>query len=150
MKSVKLFKKSVDFCEKSYMFLELETKSPLSQDRLDEIFVFADDYLTLPENAYITLRFVDLGEVAGYCDEEDLEEGMIAIEINSGIDTEEELVRTIFHEMVHCRQILEGSLVQGNPSTWKGIEFDGPYGELPWEIEAYKLEGDMVNEFYAK
>jgi hypothetical protein len=132
----------------AYMILLTETKAPLSEERLDQVFAFAESYLSIPESAYVTLRFVSLDGVSGYCEEEDAEEGMVIIEIDKGLISEEDIITTIFHEMVHCRQILDGSLVQGNPSSWKGVEYDGNYHELPWEVEAYAIEGDMVREFY--
>lgn len=133
--------------ESVIMILELETNSPISESLLDKIFVYACEYLDMPEDAYVILSFDDLGEVSGYCDEEDIEERAVRIEINKRLSYKDIAV-TVFHEMVHCRQILSGDLVQGYNSKWKGVEYNGDYYELPWEVEAYKLEEEMVRGFF--
>lgn len=129
------------------MILELETASPISDNLLDEMFAYASEYLDIPEDAYIILRFGDLGEVSGYCDEEDIEENVVSVEINKRLSYKD-IAATVFHEMVHCRQILSGDLVQGYNSKWKGDEYNGDYHELPWEVEAYRLEKAMVRGFF--
>ena len=113
---------------------------------LDRIVLHAIRFLAMPDDSFLTIRFSDKLNVAGYCDEVDIDEGWVEIELNNNLDLKE-AITTIFHEMVHCRQILEGRLVQGNPSTWDGVEYDCEYMDLPWEIEAYNLEGKMYDTY---
>lgn len=59
-----------------------------------------------------------------------------------------ELIKTVCHEMVHVKQGAKNELVEsyGNKyqRTWKGIEYEN---ELPWELEAYKLEDELFKTF---
>jgi len=129
------------------MLYEIEgISSHFDVEELDSVVFHAIKFLSMPENTLLTIRFSDDIESAGYCDEVDLDEGIVEIELNNSLDLNE-TITTIFHEMVHCRQILEGRLVQGNPSTWDGIEYTCDYMNLPWEIEAYALEGRMYEEY---
>ena len=127
------------------MLLEIEGDLPIPIEELDQMVSFAASYLEIDEDAWITINFSDdMDEnVCGFCDEVEINEKWIEIEVNAKLSVEE-LKTTIFHEMVHCQQILEGRLVQGSPSTWDGITYDQNYFELPWEVEAYELERKMV------
>jgi hypothetical protein len=123
------------------MLYEIEGKCPVDVSRIDDILVYAMKHLLFSDEFFLTLKFSDdIQEgVTGYCDEVDVEEHWILVEINSRLAFDE-LVATLFHELVHCKQILDGHLVQGSPSTWKGVEYDGEYIKLPWEIEAREFE----------
>ena len=63
----------------------------------------------------------------------------------------EDMIKTMFHELVHVKQTEEGDLsIDGK--SWKGklyktdhMEVD--YEHLPWEVEAFKLEEKMWEEF---
>lgn len=130
------------------MFLEVEGDCPVKMSMLDKIVSFAASYLQIDEDAWLTIKFSEQMEqnVCGWCDEIDIEEKWVEIEVNSNLCLID-MITTIFHEMVHCKQILDGRLVQGFPSIWKGIAYGGQYSELPWEIEAYRLERKMVEEY---
>lgn len=128
------------------MLYEIEGNGSFSVNQLDDILSYAIKFLDMPEDSTLTIRFSDDINVAGYCDEVDIDEGWVEIELNNELTYEEAIV-TIFHELVHCRQILQGRLVQGNPSTWDGVEYTGDYWQLPWEVEAYQLEGKMYGEY---
>lgn len=131
------------------MIYEVEgTTRNISRKHLDKVLYFAQSYLGIKETAFLTVRFSkDFNEdQCGYCDEVDIDEEWVELEINKGLDAKT-MVETILHEMVHVKQILDGRLVQGNPSTWNGVEYDGNYNELPWEIEAYRIEEQMAREF---
>ena len=129
------------------MFYEIEgTSKHFDVEELDNIVLHAIRFLSMPEHAFLTIRFSDDILVAGYCDEVDIDEGCVEIEINNDLSVNDAIV-TIFHEMVHCRQILEGRLVQDNPSTWDGKEYECDYANLPWEVEAYELERKMYGTY---
>ena len=60
--------------------------------------------------------------------------------------TFEEMMRTLAHEMVHCKQYFRNEL-NGWSGSWKGTKpRNYKYGNAPWEKEAYKRE----NELYEK
>ena len=68
------------------------------------------------------------------------------IDINE-IQSQEDIIRSIFHELVHVRQTDDGYLsLDGN--SWKGFlyrtkEMEVDYDHLPWEKEAAELEEKM-------
>jgi len=131
------------------MIYEVEGRTKnISLALLDKVLCFAQDYLGIKETAVLTIKFSrGLDEhVCGYCDEVDIDEDWVEVELNTTLKRES-MIATIFHEMVHVQQILTKRLVQGSPSTWNGIEYGNDYSELPWEIEAYDLEEKMVREF---
>ena len=122
----------------------------LSMDFLDEVLDFGQYYLGLDSDFIIKLVFLsDLGkQVWGYCN--GLEDEDYVIEISSNINTSD-MVETIFHELVHVKQIIDGRLDEDG-RTWKGKTYDTtktPYKELPWEIEAFRLQRLMTKEFFS-
>jgi len=114
------------------------------------VIAFAVDYLDISDDVELTVIFdwsMIGGETAGYADEVDADEGLFEISVKPDLP-KQDMIATILHEMVHVAQMARGDLVQGMPSTWKGEKFDGQYMELPWEIEAYRVESDMVAQFH--
>lgn len=61
------------------------------------------------------------------------------------------LVRTVFHEMVHVAQMVEGTfVVDGQKCFWKDELIDEDevgYKNLPWEKEAFDLEAQLFSEW---
>jgi len=129
------------------MMYETYDKPPdISYERLDRAIVHGCKFLGL-DDIHIVLDFEEMNG-AGNCDVED---GEISITLNKKIlRYGSELELTIFHELVHVKQILEGKLVVGEgltPSTWHDIIYTCSYDKLPWEIEAYRLEKEMMECF---
>lgn len=127
------------------MYETIDKPKNVSYDQLDRAIDYACRYLGL-EDTFIELTFETLGHVAGHCDVED---GTAEISINRRLRGKT-LELTIFHELVHIKQILDGKLVVGeglSPSTWCGIIYTCPYDQLPWEVEAYKLEKLMMENY---
>jgi len=61
-----------------------------------------------------------------------------------------EILKTIFHEMVHFKQYISGELID---NTWKGKEIDTdvvPYRSLPWEIEAWAMMDSMLDAYISE
>ena len=117
---------------------------------LDEVLDFAQYYLGLDSDYIIKIVFLgDLGDtVWGYCN--GLEDEDYVIEVSSKLSSGD-IVETIFHELVHVKQIIDGRL-DDDGRTWKGKTYDTvktPYKELPWEIEAFELQKLMANEFFS-
>lgn len=116
----------------------------------DRVVLFAHEFLELPENLELEIEFVALPK--NMQGEADYEDELATISLNSRIK-KSELIPTIFHEMVHIKQIINKDLIigVGNKRTkWKGKHFQGDYYDFPWEVEAFKLEEDMMNLFEEK
>jgi hypothetical protein len=65
--------------------------------------------------------------------------------------SDDEIIHTIAHEMVHVKQYVYGQLNE-QMTTWNGKKVnDGQYGyfDSPWEIEAHQL-GDILFYEYRK
>jgi len=121
----------------------------LELQQLDAVMLFAWDFLEIDEEVTIEIDFVDDMEDHQSGDA-DVDGNIGQISINRDI-TSSQLIPTIFHEMVHIKQIFSNDLVIGEgklPSTWKGSYYtDSSYKELPWEQEAFELERHMMEKF---
>ena len=118
---------------------------------LDEVLSFAQYYLGLDEDYIVKIVFEEDLEsgVLGYCDGEIDEEYVIEIKKQMN---ENEIIGTIFHELVHVKQIIDGMLGEDG-RTWAGIQYDTkkiPYDKLPWEKHAHMLQDFMVEEFFSE
>lgn len=84
----------------------------------------------------------------GFVDFEDDEEfAEISVYIAKRLSPKE-AIRTLFHELVHVKQYVEGRLVtEGEVNRWEGIVWIDKYENLPWEVEAFKLEEEIMNSF---
>lgn len=108
---------------------------------LDHAISFACSYLELDVNLTIQFERLEKGK-CGYCD---YDEDEVIITIAKRLSLKE-ILRTLFHEMVHVKQHVEGRLEYGY--KWMGIVYEDNYHNLPWEIEAYELEERMMKIFY--
>ena len=121
----------------------------LTFELLDSILIHADDTLNFPKTSYFVIEFTDDIESDGNCDAED---NIVEINVNNKL-SQEEAVITIFHELVHAEQILRGKLVIGEgltPSKWYDTIYRSTYEELPWEVEAFRLEKQLMESFNGK
>jgi hypothetical protein len=115
----------------------------LSYLLLDEAISFACNFLDLDID--FTLEFVKLKPYqCGFCDYDEEE---IILTVSKSL-SKDDMIKTIFHEMVHIKQYVDGRLENGSPPIWLGIIYEDRYENLPWEIEAFELEQKMVKEFY--
>lgn len=95
----------------------------------------------------IEISFKNLGGVAANVDYLE-DENTIDMEIDAEIwRYGNEFERTIFHELVHAKQIMDDRLSIDYPSKWYGVEYNCSYYDLPWEKEAYALEEEMFSSF---
>lgn len=83
---------------------------------------------------------VDYEEGDEYCDEE------ITVYIAKRLSANE-ILRTLFHELVHVRQYISGELTYEDTFRWNGELYEEEYQNLPWEVEAFALEEEMMNTF---
>lgn len=92
--------------------------------------------------------------VDGYCDWSDNNKKprYFEIQLRSNM-SEDNLLRTLAHEMVHVKQYAKGELTDhmcGKKSRWKDTVINvenHDYWELPWEIEAYGREKGLYNKY---
>lgn len=65
-------------------------------------------------------------------------------------------ISTVFHEMTHCQQIVQGRMIaKAGVTYWnnKPYAIEGgmsffKYWKLPWEVEARKVERILSNEWW--
>lgn len=111
---------------------------------------YASDYLRLDYNTFVDIAFTNDCSAYGYA--MDVEPGEYEIEINK-THSIEDMIGTLFHEMVHIKQYVYGELESGEgtkPSKWHGEICELEYAKQPWEIEAYALDQKMLRNFKRK
>lgn len=121
----------------------------ISYTLLDRAVLFSVDFLRIRDNLVLEIIFENEDGSSTYCGSSDVEGRVAKIWINPKMKKRDILV-TLFHEMVHIQQILSKRLVVGcwhSPARWLGEEIIANYNDLPWEVEAYQLEEDMMNQF---
>tara|TARA_A100001388_G_scaffold267113_1_gene240892 strand:+ start:129 stop:554 length:426 start_codon:yes stop_codon:yes gene_type:complete len=118
----------------------------LGTDTLNKVLDFAEKYLKLNPNLEIHIDFIRTKKFLGQYEGIDEHGETHYIDISEG-ESQEDIIRSIFHELVHVRQTDDGDLsLDGN--SWKGFlyrtkEMEVEYDHLPWEKEAAKLEEKM-------
>lgn len=71
--------------------------------------------------------------------------------------TKNDVIETVFHELVHVRQIVSGDLLfRGQTMTYRKVDFptcdpkilsEETYFSLPWEVEARRVAEDLMSEW---
>jgi len=118
----------------------------LGTDTLNKVLDFAEKYLKLNPKLEIHIDFIRTKKFLGQYEGIDEHGETHFIDINES-ESQEDIIRSIFHELVHVRQTDNGDLsLDGN--SWKGFlyrtkEMEVEYDHLPWEKEAAKLEEKM-------
>jgi hypothetical protein len=119
----------------------------ISLELLDAVIMHAVSCLRLADFT-IEMNFKKLSDGTAACVDYDEDEKVVELDIDQNIwKKPQELERTIFHELVHAKQIIDGRLELGWPSKWMGNVYTCSYLNLPWEKEAYFLEDLMINTF---
>ena len=98
--------------------------------------------------------FVNDGDVVGYTTwtYDNIRPREFTIEVDKTLDNDE-LIETVIHEMVHVKQFAKEELKERfrpyHREMWFGEEIDtnNKYKSLPWEVEAYKLQELLYNEY---
>jgi hypothetical protein len=124
------------------------TPNKISQSLIDSVVAHADIHLDLSDLEELQIHFKAAnGDNCGYFDGiGDEEDGVAAIEINSKKSVEE-IIKTIFHELVHVQQVLHEKFCDIE-KTWFGETYEGiDYENLPWEIDAFEKEEILWNSF---
>lgn len=120
----------------------------MSLAMIDSIVNHADGVLNLEDLEELQIVFNEEdGDTCGYFDGiGDEEEGVAVIEINSKKPIDE-IIKTIFHEIVHVQQVLHGFFCD-EEKTWYGDYFgDHTYDDRPWEIDAFSKEGILYSSW---
>jgi hypothetical protein len=112
---------------------------------LDHALCFASDQLKLDVD--FVLEFTKMEPYHfGLCDYDEEE---ITITIAKGLSTQD-AIRTLFHELVHVKQYVDGRLEAGSPQRWLGNIIEDAYHNLPWEVEAFELEQKLFVDFWTE
>ena len=132
-------------------YVSYGTPKNMSYELMDRIVSFACQFLEINES--IEIDFEDEFEegCCGYCEYEE-EDKEVTVFVNPD-QSVQNIITTIFHELVHAKQYIRGELVSGigkQPSRWLGKECDANYFDTPWEQEAYELEAVMWDIFKAE
>lgn len=124
------------------MLYEVENKpNKLPIELLDRAVSFAADFLSLEVDLLIEFESLKKHQ-CGFCDY-DQDEVILTISKRLSV---QEIIATIFHEMVHVKQYADGRLEQAG--IWLGNKYDCDYVDLPWEIEAHEMEKLMLEKFW--
>ena len=94
----------------------------------------------------ITVNLVDIkSDAIGYCCELD-DNRTFEIEVDKKLGVLA-MASTLAHELVHVKQYARREM-NGVDLAWKKqpVPADTPYMELPWEVEAYAMEKDLLNK----
>lgn len=94
---------------------------------------------------------------SGHVPQEGMSPAEVEIHININ-QTAEQGCHTLFHEMVHAKQMFEkrlsystiGDGIEGQLHMWMGRAFSTrlmPYEEWPWEVEAEKIAREWRKEY---
>ena len=131
-------------------------KGNLSKSQLSAIDFFADALLTkqLKKHIIIHVKFRKKMDVLGLTEVDDYNSAgkprEFILDINRN-QSEEEIIHTLAHEMVHVRQYAYGELNE-EATRWCGQQCarDLEYHEQPWEIEANDVGDIIFNDYMEK
>jgi len=134
------------------IFVDVNGGTKYQRQLVEEVVYFCLDKL-LPRHRVsdIVGDLVNIkSDAIGYGMEHDERE--YELEIDKKL-CDEELVKCVCHEMVHVKQgVLKEKEdgIKGGLARWKGevVHWDVGYYNLPWEIEAYAMEGDLADEYF--
>jgi hypothetical protein len=132
-------------------YIEISGHRARKKQCLDLISWFLEKYLPkhkLDVNVYHRGLIREGGY--GFCVVEDCDyrPRSFLIEIHNRLSLEDYL-QTIIHEMWHVYQHVRGDLRdKGALRFWKGIDYtEVDYENLPWEMEAFKMEKILLEEY---
>lgn len=86
----------------------------------------------------------DLGDAEAMINQEDDDSFFLAIKKSSLEGPTDDLVTLLIHEMVHVRQFIRKQITE---QPYNNFE---EYIKLPYEIEAYKLQEELLDEIKEK
>ena len=94
-------------------------------------------------NCEINVELKNMAVYEGTCIDTDVRQ--YEIEISKSL-TGDNFITTVFHEMVHVKQYVRKELF----SECNFYKTRDEYLNLPWEIEAYKTQETLLEEWYGR
>jgi len=130
-----------------YLLDNVEPIFGISEREFLMIVDFAFHELKIPNKVDILFSFEQIEDYVGFCHNYECDDDEYQVIISPLIETWEELVKTIFHEMTHVKQYcfneLSGDVWHGTPCS----VYDMEYHQLPWEAEAFKNETVLYSKY---
>jgi hypothetical protein len=136
--------------------MRMNLKGKLSKHQRSATQYFADKLISKQMQRNITIRVIFTKYQSMFGETEILEYNNkgepreFALIIQKNISNEE-ILKTIAHELVHVKQYLYKELNE-QMTLWKGRKVSedqyASYYDYPWEKEAYKLGDKLFEEYY--
>ena len=124
------------------MFIEFRNTNKKQQQTIEDALWFAKSYL-LPRHKIDEIEIESWKDLPHDGDCYDADDRSFIIRVNKEL-SKEELLTTIFHEFVHIKQHIKkefGGDVFGISNE------EVAYMDRPYEIEAFRLEKEMLEEY---
>ena len=126
------------------MFIEFKNTNKKQQRTIEDALWFAKSYL-LPRHKIDEIEIESVWDLCADGDCYDADDRSYIIRVNKDL-SKEDLLTTIFHEFVHIKQHIKkefGDDVFGISNE------EVAYMDRPYEIEAFRLEQEMLEEYNA-
>lgn len=125
------------------MYYSVQGGTNRYRQTISEALCFAKSYL-LPRHKNLEIEVEVTKKMIAEADVIDGDhERHFILRVRKGMNVED-LMTAIFHEFVHIKQAIRKEFPLFEPNC------DIPYLERPWEIEAYKLQEDMLLAYKAE
>lgn len=119
------------------MMYEVSGGNKQKRDVVHKAMSYVIQLVKIPSNVWVEIDFIRSGNHNVIQNTKRL----FVIEINTSVSLAE-IAYTVFHEMKHVEQLVQGRLqhIEGR-NLWMGEDHTNTgYFDCPWEIEAYKFE----------
>ena len=124
------------------MFIEFRNTNKKKQRTIEDALWFAKSYL-LPRHKIDEIEIESWKDLPHDGDCYDADDRSYIIRVNKDL-SKEDLLTTIFHEFVHIKQHIKKEF-GGDVFAISNEEV--AYMDRPYEIEAFKLEQEMLEEY---
>jgi len=125
------------------MFIEFRNTNKKRQRTIEDALWFAKSYL-LPRHKIDEIEIESVNGLHADGDCYDADDRSFIIRVNKELSTEN-LLTTIFHEFVHIKQFIKKEY--GDIFAINNDEV--AYLDRPYEIEAFRLEKELLEEYNA-
>ena len=124
------------------MFIEFRNTNKKRQRTIEDALWFAKSYL-LPRHKIDEIEIESWKDLPHDGDCYDADDRSFSIRVNKDL-SKEDLLTTIFHEFVHIKQHIKKEF-GGDVFAISNEEV--AYEDRPYEIEAFRLEQEMLEEY---
>lgn len=136
--------------------IEGKLRKSIPEDTVRDFLDFCVEELKLNRFKYVEVhvKFSRLKDAAGWCTWEDDNIRPREFTIDClNTQTDEDIFKTLAHEMVHVKQMLKGESKElfkpAYRKLWKGEDHTNTiYEEQPWEKEAYALQDVLYDRYH--